>query len=458
MLANIWNVRQLIVDQRGSEPRTTQSLWAMQPGIRGTDQIQDRVPIRKSTEVVGHNVFFTYLYTGASDVQAEIGDASLDAALLRLWTDLTEHKMFLIGGVSAVPVGLSHNAPVVEATGPPYDLPNTSCYNETCGQIGCFMWAYRMLCNHPEGRFADLMEREMFNGFLGAIGLDGRSWFYRNTLRRFDENYEAPAGWTDMAQRGPPTPPTICCPSNLLRTMAQLSAYFYSVDDRGLWVHHFGGNRVTCQIPGIGEFTLEQITDYPWSGEVRFVVHQAPARPLALRVRVPGWCSSMPVFSLNGAPLNEVGVQDGYAFHERAWKSGDTLTMVLPMPAQLIAGHPHIEQVRNQVAVMRGPVVYCVESVDLPAEIHVPDVYVASDSMFRPARGMSHTTAPLGAAITVLQGQGLARSEPPWIGLYRPMGQVNLEPFELRLIPYFAWANRGRSAMSVWIPVVLRSQ
>jgi uncharacterized protein len=175
-------------------------------------------------------------------------------------------------------------------------------------------------------------------------------------------------------------------------------------------------------------------------------------------VRVPGWCSSTPVFSLNGTSLHGVGAQDGYAIHERAWKAGDTLTMVLPMPAQLIAGHPNVEQVRNQVAVMRGPVVYCVESVDLPTGIHVPDVYVPSGSLFQTLNGMSHTTAPLGGTITILRGQGLHRSESPWTGLYRPIGQVNLEPFELRLIPYFAWANRGRSAMSVWMPVVLRSQ
>jgi uncharacterized protein len=233
---------QLIVDKRGSEPRNNQLLWAMQPGIGGTDQIQDRVPLREATEVVGHNVFFTYLFTGASDLQAEIGDPKLDAALERLWNDLTGHKMFLIGGVSATPVGLSHNAPVVEAAGAAYDLPNADCYNETCGQIGCFMWAYRMLCNHPEARFADLMEREMFNGFLGVVGLQGRSWFYRSILRRYDENYEAANGWTDMTQRGQPGPTTICCPSNLLRTLAQLSAYFYSQDESGLWVHHFGGS------------------------------------------------------------------------------------------------------------------------------------------------------------------------------------------------------------------------
>jgi DUF1680 family protein len=447
---------QLIVDKRGSEPRANQSLWAMQPGIGGTDQIQDRVPLREATEVVGHNVFFTYLFTGASDLQAEIGDRKLEAALQRLWEDLTGHKMFLIGGVSAVPVGLSHNAPVVEATGAAYDLPNAGCYNETCGQIGCFMWAYRMLCNHPEARYADLMEREMFNGFLGAVGLDGRSWFYRSILRRYDENYEAPAGWTDMAQRGQPSPATICCPSNLLRTMAQLSAYFYSQDDSGLWVHHFGGSRVTCQLPGKGEFALEQITDYPWSGEVKLAIRKTPVQPIALRVHVPGWAATPVAFSLNGVALKDVRIQDGYSCHERIWKAGDTLVMTLPMTGQLIAGNPNIEQVRNQVAVMRGPIVYCVESPDLPPGVRVPDVHLTSDVQLKPIQGLLSATAALGTNVVSLQGRGLRLQEPPWTGLYRPLGQEKLQPFDLRLIPYFAWANRGHSAMSVWMPVVLK--
>jgi len=446
---------QLIVDQRGAKPRR-QSLWAMLPDIQGTDFIQDRVPVRSSQAVVGHNVFFTYLYTGAGDLCAERSDPELSAALDRLWADLVNRKMFIHGGVSARPVTLSNNAPAVEAAGGPYELPNSTCYNETCGQIGMFMWSYRMLVNRPASMFADVMEREMYNGFLPCIGLDGRSWFYRAVLRRYDENYQAAKSGTDMAQRGAPGHAQICCPSNLLRTMAQLAAYFYSRDDAGLWVHHYGGSKVTCQLDG-GTLALEQITDYPWSGEVKLVVHQAPAKPAAVRLRVPDWAGRATV-SINGKRVADPPADQGYLLLNRTWRGDDEVVLSLPCEAQLMAADPRVEETRNQVAVMRGPVLYCVESPDLPPGVRVPDVHLASDVTFKPVTGLAGTTLPLGAKIVTLQGEGLRRSESAWTGLYRPLGQEETASFDLRLIPYFAWANRGPSAMSVWMPVVLKGR
>lgn len=445
---------ELIVDRRGTRPRR-QSLWAMRPGIDGTDNIQDRVPIRDSREVVGHNVFFSYLYTGAGDVCAEHDDRRLAAALDRLWADLTGRKMFIHGGVSARPVALSHNAPVIEAAGAAYELPNASCYNETCGQIGVFMWGYRMLVNRPDARFADIMERQMFNGFLPCLGLDGQSWFYRAVLRRYDPNYQ-PAGWTDMVLRGKPGRTDICCPSNLLRTVAELGAYFYSRDEAGLWVHHYGGNRVSCRLAEGEPIALEQITEYPWSGEVRIVVREAPPKPVALRLRVPGWAGRADV-AVNRQAVAEPPMERGYLQLSQVWRAGDTILLRLPCEPQIIAADPRVEEARNQVAVMRGPVLYCLESCDLPPGVSVPEVCLAGDAVFKPASGMAGTTLTLGARLTTLSGQGLRRFEPPWTDLYRPLGHGRLQPFEVRLIPYFAWANRGRSAMSVWLPVVLRA-
>ncbi|MCX7050267.1 MAG: glycoside hydrolase family 127 protein [Candidatus Sumerlaeota bacterium] len=444
---------QLIVDRRGAEPRR-QSLWAMQPGIEGTDVIQDRVPVRASQEVVGHNVFFAYLYAGAADLCSEHSDPKLADALGRLWMDLTSRKMFINGGVSARPITLSHGAPAVEAAGAPYELPNSDCYNETCGQIGVFMWGYRMLVNQPDASYADIMEREMFNGFLPCLGLDGRSWFYRAVLRRYDADYK-PAGWNDMPQRGTPGRTTICCPSNLLRTMAQLSAYFYSRDENGLWVHHYGGSKVTCRLTDTETFAMEQITDYPWSGDIKIVIRQAPAKPVAVRLRAPGWAGKAAV-TVNGKAVATPPTDRGYLSLTQVWQPGDAITLSLPFSAQLIAADPRVEATRNQVAVMRGPILYCVESPDLPDGISVPDVHLASDATFMPTPGLAGGAHAFGAKITTLRGQGLCLSESPWTELYRPLTQGGLRPFELRLIPYFAWSNRGRSAMSVWIPLALK--
>lgn len=444
---------ELIVDRRGKSPKK-QTLFTMVPGIGGTDLIQDRVPVRESSEIVGHNVFFTYLYTGASDVYAETGDPKLMAALDRLWHDMTEKKMFIHGGVSAQPMGVSNFAPVIEAAGSAYDLPNAGCYNETCGQIGCLMWGYRMLTETPDSRFADIMEREMYNGFLGAEALDGKTWFYRNVIRRYDENYKA-GTLNDMVSRTQPGRKSICCPSNFLRTVAELSSYFYNLDDRGVWIHHYGGSKVDVRLASGQAFSFEQVTDYPWSGDVKFVIGDAPASSVDLRLRIPGWCSGAEL-SVNGKPVG-LQVAHGYASIARVWQTGDTLRLVLPMPTQLIAADPRVEATRNQVAVMRGPVVYCVESKDLPADVKVPEVYLSQRAKFQPVAGLAHAAMPLAASVVTLRGEGLELAGKEWRTLYRPLGGTELRPFELTLIPYFAWANRGRSAMSVWMPVILET-
>ncbi len=444
---------QLIVDRRGENPKK-QSMANFKPGYEGSDVIQDRVPIRKSNEIVGHNVFFTYLYTGASDLCAESGEDELESALGRLWTDMTQRKMFIHGGVSAIPQGLSNNTFVNEAAGAPYQLPNSTCYNETCGQIGAFMWGYRMLANQPDAQFADIMEREMFNGFLPCIGLEGKSWFYRAVIRRYDEDYQ-PKGGNDMVTRRAPGRREICCPSNLLRTLAQLSAYFYSLDDAGLWVHHYGGNKLNCQLASGDAFSFEQVTNYPWSGEVKFVIRQAPAKSVSLRLRVPGWAGTAK-FAINGRPVKDAKLTHGYVTLAQTWQTGDTLTLSLPMEPTLVTADPRVEETRNQVAVMRGPLVYCVESPDLPPGVDVPSVLVPSNTAFQQVVGLTGVEAPLARKTVLLRGPALQRPEPRTPPLYRPFSRKAAQPFDLTLIPYYAWANRGPSAMSVWLPVVLK--
>jgi DUF1680 family protein len=426
----------------------------MQPDIHGTDFIQDRVPVREAQEIVGHNVFFTYLYTGAGDLLAETADPKLAGALDRLWADLTRRRMFLHGGVSAIPVGLSNNAPVVEGAGAPFQLPNATCYNETCGQIGVFMWGYRLLTLRPDAAVADVMEREMFNGILACLGLEGKSWFYRAILRRYDPNYRS-TGWTDLAQRGQPAHNQICCPSNLLRTIAQLSAYCYSQDDAGVWVHHYGGNRVTLALAAGGELAFEQVTDYPWSGDVQFVVRAAPARPVAFRLRVPAWAGQA-TLAINGAAVAPAATDRGYATVTRTWQAGDRLSLSLPCEPRLVTADPRVEEARNQIAVMLGPVVYCLESSDLPAGAEVPSMYVPGDARFTRDQGLADATAPLARTTVVLRGRLLHRPNPTGGDLYRNASAAPFRPIETRLIPYFAWANRGPSAMSVWLPVVWR--
>ncbi len=441
----------LIVDKRGYKPKPG-SLWDRQEGICGTDQIQDRVPLRQAQEVVGHNVFFTYLFTGATDVYLETGDDTLRDALLRMWRDLMNRKVNINGGVSPMGHGLTiHNDPAVEAVGAAYFLPNASSYNETCGQIGQFMWAYRMLCAEAEAPYADVMELEIYNGITSGLGLDGRSWWYRNPLRRYDATH-SPAGHNDMIEREEPGLRRICCPSNLVRTLAEFQSYLYAASGRTLWIHHYAGSTLACDVDGVGRVALEQKTAYPWGGSVAITIKEAPGAAFEIKLRIPGWADGAAV-TVNREATDAPVEPGSYTALNRAWAAGDTIELSLPMHVRFLQGHPKIEQTRNQVAILRGPILYCLESVDLPDGADLHNVHVPSDAAFEPVPAPD---MPFG--ITALEGGALYRHEAPWgDALYRPLGSCPLEPMRVRLIPYFAWANRGAAAMSVWLPVVLRA-
>ncbi len=440
----------MIVDRRGEAPKPG-GLFYKGPGIAGTDLIQDRTPLRRSWEVVGHNVFFTYLYAGAADVYVEDGDQTLWRPLDRLWYDLTQKKMCINGGVSPMGHGLSKgNDPVCEAVGPSYFLPCADSYNETCGQIGNLMWNYRMLCAKPDAKYADIMELELYNGFLAGIGLDGESWFYRNSLRFHDDSSDLAGGHNFMAERGLPGRKRICCPTNLLRTIAELQSYFYSSDDQGVWIHHYGGNTLDARMADGTHLKLTQKTNYPWDGKIIISLDEVDAdEPFAIRVRIPGWANGATA-AVNGTASANAPVASRYLTMKRSWQSGDVIELNLPMPVRLMQAHPKAEQLRNQVAVMRGPTLYCLESKDLAEGVDLNNVYLPDDIELVP---QAADDLPFG--ILALSGKALYRPEPSWsTDLYRKVERQSIEPLPIRMIPYFAWANRGPAAMSVWLPVV----
>jgi len=440
----------LIVDARGQTPAEHgRDLWHRPGGIEGTDQIQDRVPLRRSYEVVGHNVFFTYLFTGAADVYLETGDETLKQALDRLWEDLVHHKMNVNGGVSPMGHGLSlRNDIVVEAVGPAYYLPNEDSYNETCGQIGNLMWNYRMLCADPQVRYADMMEHEIYNGVLSGIDLAGKRFWYRNQLRRSADHDVH--GHNDMLEREPPGHRRICCPTNVLRTVIQWQSYSYSTAGGSVWIHHYGASTARLPLSGGETLALEQVTDYPWDGAVSIRILEAPSTPLTVRLRVPGWAPGAEL-TVNGLPADSAVEPGAYATASRRWQRGDRIELALPMRARLVEANPKVEHCRNQVAVMRGPVLYCLESADLPEGVSVDGIYIPSDVEFVP------TPVPeLGDGTRALAGTVLCRSVPEWGDhLYRDMRSSGLTRIPVRLIPYYAWANRGPGAMTVWLPLVL---
>jgi hypothetical protein len=303
------------------------------------------------------------------------------------------------------------------------------------------MWNWRMLLITGEARFADVMERQMYNGFLSGISLDGTRFFYSNPLRWYGTEHVLLSNDT-LLRHDIGRDRRICCPTNVLRTLAQMHGYFYSVNDRGLWIHHYGGS-----VFDDGQFKLEQKTDYPWDGTIRITVYKAPENS-AINLRIPEWAKNARIL-INGKPAHNDAQPGTYASVVRRWSSGDEITLVLPMDVRLLIGHPKIEATRNQVAIMRGPIVYCLESVDLPKAVKISEVVIRHNIGLKP-----RFDKQLLKGITVLEGQAEFFQDGDWSSrLYKQLTPQEPKTITIRLIPYYAWANRGPSQMTVWLPL-----
>jgi hypothetical protein len=426
-----------------------------QPG--GSDQQQAKVPLRQESEAVGHAVTAAYLWCGAADIFAETGEAALLSALERLWSDVTTRKMYLTGGTAALHRGESFRTvlkrrpdSVHEAFGMPYQLPNRTAYNETCANIAHAMWSWRLLTLTGDAKYADVMERVWYNGMLSALGLEGRDYFYTNPLRRGPK--DVPLLSNDSATRWPNTTPAsplncFCCPPSLARTIAQLHTYAYGLSDDAVWIHLYGSSRLQTKLPGGTPITLSQATEYPWTGKVTIRLEQAPATEMAVRLRIPGWAASATI-TINGRPAGQEAQPGSYCELRRRWAPGDTVELDLPMPVVMVENHPLVEENRNHIAVMRGPLVYCLEAADLPAGVALDDVRLPRDAGWRTRRepGFLKGVTVLETEATRVPGNGRDHR------LYRPIASGPAETFSLRLIPYYAWCNRGAGEMAVWLP------
>ncbi len=418
----------------------------------GTDHNQDRVPFRRQTEAVGHAVRANYLYAGAADVYAETGDRSLLDTLETLWSDVAHRKMYITGATGALYDGASpdgsrsHSAIqlVHQAYGRDYQLPNITAYNESCATIGFAMWNWRMLTITGEARFADLLEEILYNGVLSTISLDGTKYFYRNTLCQLDD-LPFELRWS---RRRESYISCFCCPPNIVRTIAEVASYAYSLSDQGVWVNLYGSNTLDTRLPGGSAVKLTQQTDYPWDGTVRITMTEVPSEELSFFLRIPGWARDA-VVRINGRRTDSPATPGRYCEIRREWSQGDRLEMVLPMPVRLIEANPLVEEARNQAAVKRGPVVYCLESVDLPTGVDIQEIALAADSKFS-----SRFERDLLEGITILEGRAGRLAGGDWdTALYRELSSEPPRPADIRLIPYYAWGNRGDSEMTVWLPV-----
>jgi hypothetical protein len=293
-----------------------------------------------------------------------------------------------------------------------------------------------------EARFVDVAELALYNSVLSGGSLDGTNFLYANPLRQLD---------TEEKTRWPatrvPFMSSFCCPPNLVRTIAEAGDYAYAKTAGTIWVNLYGGNTLTTKLADGQIIKLTQETAYPWSGRVRITVAECGDKEFALKLRIPGWTKSALV-RVN-EKLSEAKPMPGSYFEvKRIWLAGDVVDLDLEMEPRLMEANPLVEETLNQVAVQRGPVVYCLETTDLPRGVRVMDVMMPQDVILR-----ARYDERLLGGVAVLEGQARMRTEASWNGqLYRDVQPVAGKPINVRLIPYFVWGDRGRSEMTVWMP------
>jgi len=417
------------IDQRGQQPH----YYDKEARARGDDPkkywprsyeyCQAHKPVRQQDEAVGHSVRAMYLYSGMADVAAETGDETLLAACRRLWASTTERKMYVTGGV-----GSSHWGEKFTAD---YDLPNATAYAETCAAIGLVFFAHRMLQIEADAKYADVMERALYNGVLSGVNLDGTRFFYVNPLASNGDHHRQE--WFGCA----------CCPPNIARLIGSLGRYAYSTCQGGIYVHLYAAGEATAEVAG-KRLTLRQDTAYPWNGDVRLVVSVPEPTKFDLFLRIPGWCPRH-VLKVNGKGVAH-RMARGYAKISRTWANGDRVELSLAMPVERIVAHPSVADDAGKVAIQRGPLVYCLEQCDNSAPVRsivLPDK----------ARLAARFDRKLFGGTVVVEGAALAPTQAGWRGkLYQPASALALRRVRFRAIPYCLWDNRAPGAMTVWLP------
>jgi hypothetical protein len=385
-------------------------------GPGGDAYHQSHIKPVEQTEAVGHAVRAGYLYSGMADVAALTSDPRYVGAIDKIWENAAGKKLYVTGGIGAVPSG--------EAFGADYFLPNLNAYCETCAAVANDYWNQRLFLLHGGGKYVDVLERTLYNGLLSGVSLDGRLFFYDNPLESDGRHARSP--WFGCA----------CCPGNITRFMASVPGYFYARRGRAIYVNLFASGVADIKLDDGRTVTLTQETRYPWDGAIRLAVQPDKPGRLAIHLRIPGWARNeaspgglytfvdkldeSPALRVNGKPA-PVQLQDGYAVLNRKWKKGDVIQLDLPMPVRRVAASERVEADRGRIALQRGPIVYCLEWPDNPG-VSVRDAVLADD-----------------AKLT-------AQFEPDLLN-----GVETVQAGRLKAIPYYAWANRGKGGMEVWI-------
>lgn len=421
----------------------------------GKDDNQDRLPLKKHEKIIGHAVRANYLYAGVADLYAECGDEDYKRLLDRMWRSLNDYKIYITGGCGALYNGVSPygnffiDQKTHQAYGYEYQLPNITAYAETCASVGYVMWAYRMFLADPKAEYFDAIEKAMLNVNLGAVSLDGRKFFYENMLRR-EKKLEYEMVWplerTEYIT-------SYCCPPNLARVIAQSTEYAYALGEDCLWLGLYGESQAKIRLKKGAAFELRQTTEYPFAGDILFTIEKVEnARPFTLRLRIPGWAKEGYVECPDGGRISLGAEHSGtYLALSVVPEEGMKIGLHLHMPARLTVSHAMVEENTNQAAVEKGPLVYCVESQDAPVE-SLDEIYIRPGSPFEEeiCEIASRRVRALRTDAFVPVQRAYDRS-----ALYQTLQYEGMEKRSIRLIPYYAWDNRGYGQMRIWLPLML---
>jgi hypothetical protein len=401
--------------------------WRFEPSREyAREYFIEAQPVRETRAIGGHAVRALYLLSAVTDLYTETDDAELLQSAVAQWDDLTAGKMYLTGGVGSRHFG--------EAIGDTHELPPDRAYCETCASTANIMWNWRMLLATGDARYADLVERTLYNGFLAGTALSGDEFFYVNPLQSRG-GHTARTSWDRVA----------CCPPNIMRLVASVQQYLATADDTGLQIHQYAGADIDTSNARVGRIGVRLHTAFPWDGRIEVEVTGAGDDEWCLSLRIPSWAS--------GATVDGVAVDAGaYARLSRRWKVGDRVVVELNIAPRLTTPHPRLDAVRGCVALERGPLVYCVEQADLPPGVELADVLLDAKAALRDADTPADHLDGIPAAAFAAR---ISNSDRADRREYRAAHQERSSGGECRqllAVPYFAWGNRGIGSMRVWIP------
>ena len=405
-------------------------------GVMSPTYAQQHLPVREQRTAEGHSVRAMYLYSGMADVVAAKGDTTLVPALESIWHDIVDKKMHINGGLGAVPG--------IEGFGPAYELPNKDTYDETCAAVGNVLFNYRMFLATGDAKYVDVAEVALYNNVLAGVNLEGNRFFYVNVLeadgkKAFNHGRAGRSPWFGTA----------CCPSNMARLIPQVPGMIYSHTADDVFCGFYASSVTEIPLQG-GKVKLTQQTDYPFDGAIHIeVAPEADDAEFTLWLRIPTWCndrfvpgdlysyadpaSAQVTAMVNG---NKVSTRtaDGYMPIQRRWKAGDKVTLQLPMPVRYSVAHELVKADSNRVCITRGPLVYCAEQPDNshPASSYIIDQIGGQGEVETFAEGALKGISSISLPAKACQKE-------------------NEVAATLKLIPYYAWNNRGdHQTMNVW--------